>query len=469
MTTPNIDETVPTPIDRGAGNAPGQDEDNQSAQQPERDTDSLSINEQTTLPVTIDPDFPTQKIDGLPTANPPANSLETTQPSQIHGQGGEGGGLSDGEESRFPWKWLAVLALATLVIIAGMSAFGGYRAGLNQRNLSGTQAASSLITEQYQLGLKDMEAKHWDLARQRLEWVIQQDPNFPGVTDKLAAVLLAQNTIATPTTAPSPTPTSTPDTRSQDELYTQALQLMAGNNWSNAIDALLRLRKIEPTFHTVEIDGMLYVALRNRGVEKIKAADLEGGTYDLSLAERFGPLDVEAKNWRDWAELYIAGASFWEVDWVQAINYFKQLANAAPGITDSSGLTALERYKRALIGYGDQLLQNGKPCDAQAQYDLALQVGPYPLVEPTATYAADRCERSKPKPPTPVPTGTTTTGTPEVSPTSGAAETPTPTQEIPPTPTTALATPTPTQPGPPTATHTPAPSPTETHSPYTSP
>ena len=99
---------------------------------------------------------------------------------------------------------------------------------------------------------------------------------------------------------------------------------------------------------------MLFVALRNRGIDKIaQLHDLEGGNYDLTLAERFGPLDSEARNWRDWADLYIRGASFWDVDWGQAIYYFSQLASAAPNLSDLSGWTASSRYMDALLGYGD--------------------------------------------------------------------------------------------------------------------
>ena len=93
---------------------------------------------------------------------------------------------------------------------------------------------------------------------------------------------------------------------------------------------------------------MLYVALRNRGVEKIsKQADLEGGIYDLALAERFGPLDLDARGWREWSQWYIRGASFWEVDWAKSISYFSQVAPIAPNLRDASGWTASDRYRIA--------------------------------------------------------------------------------------------------------------------------
>jgi len=45
---------------------------------------------------------------------------------------------------------------------------------------------------------------------------------------------------------------------------------------------------------------MLFISLRQRGVDKIwKEGDLEGGIYDLALAARFAPLDVQASSSRE--------------------------------------------------------------------------------------------------------------------------------------------------------------------------
>jgi hypothetical protein len=169
----------------------------------------------------------------------------------------------------------------------------------------------------------------------------------------------------------------------------------------------------------VQVDDMLFVALRNRGIDKIaQYHDLEGGNYDLTLAELFGPLDAEAKNWRDWADLYIRGASFWDVDWASAVYYFSQLADAAPNLSDTSGWTASNRYMDALLGYGDWFAANGQWCDAQAQYDTYMTLLANPQVEPTAVYAADKCTQAlnPPPPPAPVVSETPTpTGTPEAA------------------------------------------------------
>jgi tetratricopeptide (TPR) repeat protein len=330
------------------------------------------------------------------------------------------------------WKPLALVGIVTLLIIAMMAAYGGYRSGTNQRNgVQSTQIAGQ-IKEQYDLGVKDLQARNLDLARQRFEWIIQKAPNYPGITEMLAQVELLQNITASPTIAPTPTLTPTPDLRSVEELYSQAQQSMAGGDWNTAIDTLLKLRKEAPALHAVEVDGMLYMALRNRGVDKIKNADLEGGTYDLALAERFGPLDVEANGWRNWAELYITGASFWDVDWTQVIYYFQQVADAVPNMMDASGWTSVYRLTTAYMKYGDQLAANGDWCNAEKQYQLALDLGPNPQYKPTASYASDKCKIRNQKL-TPHPTATTSvpageTATPTQPPPSGG---PTATQQPP--------------------------------------
>jgi tetratricopeptide (TPR) repeat protein len=316
-----------------------------------------------------------------------------------------------------------------LLLIAAGSAYTGYRSAIQERlSFQATQVAGD-TQAQFDLALQDIQAGRFDLARQRLEYIIQLDPSYPGVAEQLALVLQELRTTATPTFAPTPTLTPTPDLRGRDELFVQAQSLLLSEKWSEAIDTLLVLRKKNPDFMAIKVDGMLFVALRNRGIDKIaNEADLEGGTYDLSLAERFGPLDVEAKNWRDWAELYILGASFWDVNWEQAVFYFSELAPVTPNLRDGSGWTAVDRYLLALLGFGDWLSRQGDWCRAQEQYRLYLDMRQNAELEPTAVFAEDQCASGAGAP--------EEIGTPAVSetpaPPGDLTPSPSPTQETPP-------------------------------------
>ncbi|MFN2159793.1 MAG: hypothetical protein ACK2U3_05135 [Anaerolineales bacterium] len=307
------------------------------------------------------------------------------------------------EESPRPkrtrWIWMTLIGLLILAGIAALSAFGGYRSGLVIRQDAEATQRVQVVQEQYELGIQDFEQGSYDRARQRFEYVIQLDPNYPGVTDKLTLVLLELNTTATPTPVAAPTMTPTPDTRTQEVIFEQAERLLANSDWNGTIETLLNLRKENPDYRPVEVDGMLFLALRNRGVDKMLLEnDLEGGLYDLSLAERFGPLDAEAQSFQKFAGLYITGASFWDLDWIQAAQYFSQVAPNMPNLMDGSGMTAGERYKQALIEQGYYLIRTGSCGAAAEQFRTVLSIYNDPTLEQEFIDAVNECNLTKGKP-----------------------------------------------------------------------
>ncbi|HEX7973186.1 MAG TPA: hypothetical protein VF498_02165 [Anaerolineales bacterium] len=318
-----------------------------------------------------------------------------------------------------PWlAWALLAALLGGLFVAG-GALAGYQAGQQARQAQA--GGQDTLQEQYQLALQDVSAGRYEVARQRLEYILSQNPVYPGASDKLVQVMQVLFATATPTRLPPTiTPTPTRDPRPSLDLLAQAKALALQGNWSGAIDTLSGLRKADPSFQTAQVDRLLYLALRSRGVDKIlKENDLEGGTYDLALAERIGPLDVTASAAREWARLYLYGSSFWEALPEQAVYYFSQVAAAAPSLRDGSGWTASARYWAALIQYGDWLGKKGDWCAAQQQYALALGMQGAANVEATAAYAAEQCAGT----PTPTPQTETPTLTPTLtgSPTTTAA------------------------------------------------
>ncbi len=293
------------------------------------------------------------------------------------------------------WLITGIIGVSLIILIAIISAIAGYGSGISLRkNAEHTQVAI-VVDEQFQLGLQEMEQGQYLRARQRFEYIIELNPNYPGITEKLAAVLLELNTTATPTLVPTPTLTPTPDLRGVQELYDQSKQYITNSDWSNAIDALLMLRKTDPEFQKVEVDGMLFLALRNRAQQKIvNQADLEGGIYDLTLASKFGPLDTEAEGLLNWSTMYITGASFWDIDWEQVLYYFEQVAAQLPHLTDGSGWTATERYRVALFEYGNTLASQGKYCKAMQYYQQSLSYSPDPQVQEALNVAAKGCNQN---------------------------------------------------------------------------
>jgi len=429
MKSPNLDETSPTsrvPEKKGAPDKSEPSSDQNSEMGVTRPM-SVASHQYTADGETVDP----SKAASQPGLTE-AQSLGSTQPSMLRNDGiilppdipESPPDAPKGKRRWILWSFLGVLLLA---LIAGGSVYAGYNSAIGERTRYESTSIANTAADQYILAQQDIALGNYDLARQRLEYIIQIDPNYPNAPDQLAFVLTQQRITATPTIAPTPTLTPTPDYRGRDDLFTQAQDLLVARKWTETIDTLLLLRKNFPDYMAVKVDDMLFVALRNRGIDKISQLhDLEGGNYDLTLAERFGPLDAEARNWRDWADLYIRGASFWDVDWAQAVYYFSQLADAAPNLSDSSGWTASNRYMDALLGYGDWFAASGLWCDAQTQYDTYMTLLANPQVEPTAMYAADKCAQGQVTPATPVLETPTPTITPEVSATPEASTTPYP-------------------------------------------
>lgn len=316
----------------------------------------------------------------------PPEAIESTSPGE---QVNEVDQIVEKKPHRLKWYLLGILIV---ILGAALGGLLGYNAGQNLRLQAEQDQKVMVATNQYQLGLMDMEAGRYEMARKRFEFVINTDPNFPGAADQLAKALLEISLALTPTPEPTPTLAPTPDLRTEQEMFAQIEQALANQDWAGAIASIEALRNLNLEYRAVDVDGMYYIALRYLGVEDIlNRGELEVGIYNLTLAERFAPLDVDAINYRNWARQYIAAASFWKIDWPRVIEYFAQIYPALPNLRDSSGLTATERYRQALIGYGDQLVLESKYCEAQAQYEAALAFGNYPDVQTKATSATEFC------------------------------------------------------------------------------
>lgn len=357
-----LSETIATPVEPGASKSNSAPLESSSEVAPNLGTDS-----------TVEARIPTDD-----------QSKSTTGPKSTPSP----------KKRNYSWLFFPILGLIAILIIAFLSGLGGYFSGISLRQKAESTQVAQVVQEQYQLGLEEMAQGEYARARQRFEYVIQLDPNYPGVTEKLSEVLLELNTTATPTLLPTSTVTPTPDTRDVQELYNQAQQYLLNKDWANTIEILLSLRKTDPTFQIVDVDGMLFLALRNQGVDKIlKEADLEGGIYDLTLASNFGPLDAEAQGYLNWTGLYITGASFWGIDWEQAVNYFNQVAPQLPNLRDGSGMTATERLRIALYEFGNVLAQQGQTCRALQMYQQSLAISYDPVVQEAATLAEKSCSQ----------------------------------------------------------------------------
>ncbi|MBG0783546.1 MAG: hypothetical protein H0S79_00430 [Anaerolineaceae bacterium] len=340
-------------------------------------------------------------------------------------------------ERRFSW-YLVVILGGLLIVVIGMLL--GIPRGINDRvSLAETQAAPK-IQSQMESARTDIEEGRYSVALTRLDWILDEmsdyltEEELAQVGELYTQALLMINESMTPTPANTPTPseptiTPTPDYRGEEDLFNAAKQYLDAEAWDDAIITMEALRDKNLEYRAVEVDGMLYIALRNRGIQKIlMEGSLEPGIYDLTQAERFAHLDNQAEAYRTWARYYITGASYWDVDWTQVIYYFEQVYANFPGMRDGSNMTATERYRKALLNYGIQLANAELYCEAQTYFEQSLTIGQDPVAQPTAQWVYDQCWESQQAPPqqpqqteppaaTPTPTVEGTTEVPTEAPT----------------------------------------------------
>ena len=288
-----------------------------------------------------------------------------------------------------------LLGVLALIILVGLGGLGGYQMAKSDRLDAQNAVLSQQLTEQYALALLDISAGRYGAAQQRLEFIIQNNPSFPDASQKLAEVMVMA---AIPTATPPPTLTPTPDMSGVEEIFQRAQQYINILDWPHALENLDTLRRKDPTYRTAEVDGMYYFSLRNYGYDLIiKQGNLEGGIYQLTLAERFGPLDSTANGLREGARLYVLAASFWDLDWKNAVLYLSQLYAGWPQMWDGT-MTASERYRIASMRYGDDLFAKEQWCAAYEQYKNAQTLGALdPTSEKNAYQAYMKCN-----PPAPV-------------------------------------------------------------------
>lgn len=294
------------------------------------------------------------------------------------------------------WTWI-VLLLA--IVIMGLSVFLGYRNGVQRRIQNERNMLMDQIAVQLDWVYKDMDAQRYENARTRLEYIIDKYPGFPGAAELLVEVMMK---LEVPTPMPTipvmeieetdePEITPTPDTRASEEIFVQIGQLIAAEDWNQALDNIQKLKETNYGYKTVEVDGYYFIALRNRGIQRIWAGEIEQGMYDLSVAEQLGAIDSAAAGAKSWGSLYLTGASYWDVNWAGAVDIFSQLYAQMPFFTDSSGMNVTERYRVALYKLGDQFAVNGDYCTAASYYKKSLEVGVNLDIQVTATWLEQTC------------------------------------------------------------------------------
>jgi tetratricopeptide (TPR) repeat protein len=286
------------------------------------------------------------------------NSVDDTQPFNI----------------KKPRLWRIILLGILLILLLGAAGGGlGYYSGIRQRLIREQEKTLTQAALQFQYGIQQMEAGNFALAQKHFEYVLQIYPDFPGLTEKYTEVMIQMAKASQVTLAPEAT--LIVDNRGAEALFNQAFQEVNSQQWATAMNTLEALRNADYTYRTLDVDGLYFITLRYRAIEKIvNEGDLEEGLYFLALLEQYAPLDHDSINYGNWARDYLTGSSYWEVNWEQVVFYFSRLYAAFPYMHDGTGWTATDRFMVGSEKYGDQLAAAGEHCAAIPYYRNVLNI-----------------------------------------------------------------------------------------------
>ena len=321
-----------------------------------------------------------------------------------------------------------LIGIVGMLLIGAIGSGAGYLMAVELRKNAELNQRLTLSATQFELALNDEKNGNINAARQRLEYILQIYPEYPGLDEKLKDIMLAialnqgDTQLSTPvpgqTLEPVSTPLPTTNSKNLSVLFNQAKAQLAASDWPGLLATVLSLRDIDPTYESVKVDGMYYYALRYNGISKIEQGSLEVGVYYFSLSEEMAPIDRDAESYRVWARMYNNAASNWNINMLAAATQFSDLFALVPNLIDASGITVRSRYAGALEGYGDFLQQTFAWCEAVVQYEASMGIVSTNRMSEKLTLARELCA-NPPATPTPTMGPPTPTPLPENTPGPG--------------------------------------------------
>src|SRR5689334_1876548 len=97
--------------------------------------------------------------------------------------------------------WISLLILVAALLLG---AAAGYGKGMGDRIGAQHMTAVQSLAEQFALAQQDFDLGHYDNTQKRLEFILKEDPNYPGAAALLTNVIVQM--AITPTITLTPTP-----------------------------------------------------------------------------------------------------------------------------------------------------------------------------------------------------------------------------------------------------------------------
>lgn len=304
-----------------------------------------------------------------------------------------------------------LILLALLIGLYTLIAYLGWQSGQTLRADRVQAERTAAVETQITRAQEEIEAGNYRLALRRLEWVLENDPDYPEARTLQEQAQQALDAASAPTATPPPTVATTatpmpdePDTAPAADAPVaefRALQtLVDEEEWEEAVTAITHFQGEYPDYERQETDRLLFEAYIGHGVELLYSERVELGIYYLDQAERLGALPQEARDQRQWAELYLNGMAYYGVGWGVSIANFRQLCLAAPFYQNSC-----DKLHAGLVAYADQYAAQQDWCPAESFYAEAYRLQSGDTVGDKLAQAREGCQSATPTATAPI-TGT---------------------------------------------------------------
>lgn len=268
-----------------------------------------------------------------------------------------------------------LLLIAFLLMFFGGIAYFGWNSGATIRMEQMALNEQQEREHQFNLAQADVAAGRYELALRRLEWLLARDKNYPGAAELQLEAQMALIPTATPSPTAAPSPTSEVstetggDTKAADEQITAIEALVEAGDWEEAVQAITNFQIDFPSYRRAETDQLLYEAYSRWGSYLLNNNQIAKGLFYLEQAQTLGDLPDWMEGEIVFAELYLEGIVFYNVNWPAYLYYFRELCSYAPNFQNSCKLLT-----EGLLAYGDQLSNQLDWCPAAAHYREALPI-----------------------------------------------------------------------------------------------
>lgn len=304
--------------------------------------------------------------------------------------------------------WGMVGLLLAGMMVAG-AAFAGWNSGISLARRHATVTAAAELARQCDHLQTDLAAGKARLAQRRIEF-LRQRALAPTCLIELVPRATALYLDSLPSAAPQPTLTATPQptiaaSRIQptiaaiddrpydydlDVLLAEAEADMDLRNYQAAIDTLDAISAIDESFRTDHVDDLHFIALTEQASALFRSGRLAEGIVLARRAETYGDVQTLELNY-EWyiAELYLNAQRLKIANPAESVRLFSQIVYDNGLRTYQNGLVISE-LQEAHRHYGDALSWRGEPCQAQGQYQAALDLRASPSRIDRASVRAQR-------------------------------------------------------------------------------